>query len=653
MRSAPTVQARFNTPPVEKIQQVLLDLPETGESYDADHVSPTQAKTPDWRIDRSSEPYFKSTAGTLAGVAQSVMRADHVLLCTGSNGGHEAASAGNVAGTAALAHALFKAGKFVTIAAGGGVRGQIRNALKVLNPKAARFLAFASCKPGQEETQFACGLLEKVKPDVVLAIGLPGRNDQGEIRNKLGNVIDGLDAGIEEILNQANGGGIETLGIAGDFSHVGMGGIELEHSWGFEEKIEHKTVMQARQVLTAPSVDLGSQALAEVVYRTAERTAKNPAHAITTEQYRRQLGTLYRGPETVQAGRENPGLLDELNRLGEAVHSVPLLVARPRKMRGEPIKVATIDSSDGGHIATDTLIGLVKARTSFNIQWDVVGDHKNAPYGKLKPPELTEVVKAVIHYTTTLDPRVIVMACNTACSVAPAIYDGVVDTVILDLIETTSDLVLEEGGRNPILVGTRRMIKSNAYGEKLYALAIERGLPPQKVHQVAGGTKQQCDDNVDLASLINLGADRDDASDKLKQSLHFILDQMVDEMKNALPTATSLVYVCTHYPKVDEMFKKKIGEVLGDRKIAFIDPMERHGERLIEKIHGTIQARRDGVEPAPESRAGKTIGSPMTVHTSADIDKVSKAASTHFRKIPPGTAYRQFDPSRYAREVKQ
>lgn len=165
--------------------------------------------------------YMPGGAGRAANVLES---GKNVMLLTGFSVAPGKPETDGPPGTAELGRALRLRGKQVTYVVDSANKPILEAVLREMGEPVDNIEVFDA--PMGEATDAANALLDRVRPDRVMAIELPSRAQDGSKNNMRGIEIDGFNPAIDEILLQANGrDGMLTLGIGDGGNEAGMGGL--------------------------------------------------------------------------------------------------------------------------------------------------------------------------------------------------------------------------------------------------------------------------------------------------------------------------------------------------------------------------------------------------------------------------------------------
>lgn len=572
-----------------------------------------------------------------------------VMVCLGASVAKDKPVIDGPAGAAALVNALMKTGKIVTVMTDARNVQIVREALCRLNEN-AQYLKIVIIRPDVDAVSYASKVLMRFEPQAVVAIGLPGRDAAGRKLNEREIDLRGINPPLDEIINQANLREIDTIAVACHHSHCGMAGV-------FHEPAPGSTVIPARHLVISPTVNLGAQLLAQILFRLADKKGT----ACNEQQYADVIASLLgmgavdgmeprslneqfinvnmvnaNLPHSSDSNRQfttserinrQANALRIINEHSRSLASLPALVSSRKKIQNARFHIVTFDSSDGGLIAGKNVLGFLKARSQHRVRIDNVGDHNNAPYGNLSRKKLIRATRAGLEFSESLEPDVILMACNTACTGGPEIYQGR-KVATLDLIKTTSSAIVTHGGSHPILLGTLGMVNSRRYLDETAAISSPKKYE-QHIVQIAGGDEEACRLKRDLASLLNRRAHLPESSEEDQYLLDALIEKIIDDMTPALADATSVWLVCTHYPlikdRLQDSLNRKLQELEIYRPVNIIDAMEFQAERVIDMLDDFVK----DVE-----RAQRQHQRTIRVFTSGNVAEVTKSVHAIYKDKP-------------------
>jgi glutamate racemase len=233
-------------------------------------------------------------------------------------------------------------------------------------------------------------------------------------------------------------------------------------------------------------------------------------------------------------------------------------------LKEEDKAIGVFDSGVGGLTVAAELIRCMPDE-------DIVyfGDTARVPYGTKSPETVLRFARENLGFLKKKDVKIIVIACNTASSVAlPLLFDEEdipVTGVLLPGAKAAAEAT--ENGRITV-IGTSATIRSRAYEKELYRLGGDleiRSLP--------------CPLFVSLAEEGWLDG-------KITEMIvHRYLDQLSDF------GADTLVLGCTHYPLLKEVISNVVGE--GVRLVDSATETALEVQRILER-NSLVRVGNDG-----------------------------------------------------------
>jgi glutamate racemase len=271
-------------------------------------------------------------------------------------------------------------------------------------------------------------------------------------------------------------------------------------------------------------------------------------------------------------------------------------------LKAKGFRVSVVDSGMGGVMAFSTVEKPIQAAFGNKVQFSVFGDHGSGTYGERTLAALPGIVNNLLKVADRLNPDILLVACNTACT---QLGSGALEGIktprkdIVNIVELTSKYIAEStanpNDQHPAVLATQATVSTGAY---------QTG-----VNEARGDTKitVQQTPALTLARLVNQGADNDPArAPEVKAAVYGYLSTLKKE-------TTSLWLACTHYPRLEKFVKDALSQLKGEGKldndVKVIDPMVRVGEHVTQ----LLQAKRDAGE------LGKGLSNvPVVVVTSGD-----------------------------------
>lgn len=127
--------------------------------------------------------------------------------------------------------------------------------------------------------------------------------------------------------------------------------------------------------------------------------------------------------------------------------------------------IGVFDSGVGG---LTVVKGLIQALPNENIVY--LGDSKNMPYGSKTNSQIIECVQGAVKFLNTFDLKTIVIACNTADSIASNAIKQMYDLPIYGVIDPAAKKACATTKNNKIgVIATSAAINSNEYEKHIHA----------------------------------------------------------------------------------------------------------------------------------------------------------------------------------------
>jgi glutamate racemase len=232
--------------------------------------------------------------------------------------------------------------------------------------------------------------------------------------------------------------------------------------------------------------------------------------------------------------------------------------------------IAVIDSGLGGLTVADALRKALPAE-------DLVyfGDTAHLPYGNKSPATVTAFVRQIIQFLSSMKPKHVVIACNTATALSlPTMAAEFPEISLSGVIEPGARAAVVAAGAKPVpnigIIATEATVRSKAYGRAILrrrsmAQVLLRATPL-------------------LVPMIEEGRSSDDPVVELalRQYLQGMMARKLDV----------LVLGCTHYP----LIKKAIAKVTGP-KVRLIDSAEQCAQDVAMRLGRKQLLRRESVVP--------------------------------------------------------
>lgn len=172
------------------------------------------------------------------------------------------------------------------------------------------------------------------------------------------------------------------------------------------------------------------------------------------------------------------------------------------------------------------------------------GDVARAPYGSKSPSTIRRYARQNCDFLLSKGAKIIIVACNSAASVAGHILQEEYDVPIMEVITPAVSQAVQASVSGRIgVIGTRATINSNIYEEQISALQSK-----------AKVFSQSCPLLVPLVEEGWLA--KRETKMILRRYLHPLRSHCVD----------TLVLGCTHYPLLSPLIKPRMG-----RRVRVID----------------------------------------------------------------------------------
>lgn len=206
-----------------------------------------------------------------------------------------------------------------------------------------------------------------------------------------------------------------------------------------------------------------------------------------------------------------------------------------------------------------------------------VADNANFPYGEKRPHQLQEIATSVVAtMISRFDPKLIVVACNTASVVALGTLRSAFSVPFVGVVPAVKPAAERSRARRIALLATTRTV-GDAYSERL----IQEFASDCTVVRIAGQALVAFIENEYL----------DAAPDQVKEAMEPAVASLGPERVD------SLILGCTHFTFLDEEFKNQLGGV------EIIDSREGVGNqvfRLLDELD-LKAAPRNGSSEAPQA----------------------------------------------------
>lgn len=215
--------------------------------------------------------------------------------------------------------------------------------------------------------------------------------------------------------------------------------------------------------------------------------------------------------------------------------------------------IAVLDSGVGGlTVAKEVMRQLPREKIIY------FGDSARAPYGPRSPQEVALFTEQIVDYLVQYNPKMIVIACNTATAAALNIIKEKVDVPVIGVIHPGARAAISATKTGKIgVIGTIGTIISDAY-----SIALKEINPAIEVYSHACPA---------FVPLVEKGL-----SDS-QQALKIVEESLVQMQENPIDC---LILGCTHYP----FLKSKIKQVMGT-KVTLISSADETAREISAVLH--------------------------------------------------------------------
>ena len=229
-----------------------------------------------------------------------------------------------------------------------------------------------------------------------------------------------------------------------------------------------------------------------------------------------------------------------------------------------------------------------------------LGDEARMPYGEREADEVVRFTREALEWLTReAQPKLVVLACNTATAVALETIREESDVPVIGVIRPGAAAALTATSRHAVgVLATRLTVRSGAYHRAL------RDLDP-----LVDVLQQPC---PKLVPLIETGLAR---SDEAKAAVREYVTPMLSEGAAVAPGVDTILLGCTHYPLV----RWSIEEIAGP------------SVRVVDSATTTALAVREVLD-SHGLRAPKADGTSHQVYATGETAAFSRIAQAMFRE---------------------
>lgn len=230
-----------------------------------------------------------------------------------------------------------------------------------------------------------------------------------------------------------------------------------------------------------------------------------------------------------------------------------------------PKPIAVFDSGLGGLTVVRALRRLLPEESIIYF-----GDTARVPYGIKSSTTVAQFAEQDCRFLLRFDPKLVIVACNTASALALGTLKERFDLPILGVIEPgAAEAVRASRGAGIAILATEATVSSEAYPRAIRALAPHTPI-----------TQQRC---PSLVSLIEEGRGNDDPI------LLMLLSEYLDGIRQLDPAVVLLG--CTHYPLVAEAVARLMPAA---RVVDSADATARAARQMLTAMDGLSPSREPG-----------------------------------------------------------
>jgi glutamate racemase len=179
-------------------------------------------------------------------------------------------------------------------------------------------------------------------------------------------------------------------------------------------------------------------------------------------------------------------------------------------------------------------------------EYDIIyfGDTARTPYGSKSPDTVVKYSVENTEFLLSKGAKIIIMACNTASSVAFETVAEKFNCPLFEVISPAVKLAVRKSEKKRIgVIGTRATVNSGAY--------------EKKIKEISPGAKVYSTPCPLLVPIVEEGwLKRPETKMIVKKYLHPLKIKQID----------TLILGCTHYPLLTNIIQKKIGQ-----KVTIVD----------------------------------------------------------------------------------
>lgn len=201
------------------------------------------------------------------------------------------------------------------------------------------------------------------------------------------------------------------------------------------------------------------------------------------------------------------------------------------------------------------------------------GDTARAPYGPRTSQEVISFTEQVVKFLTQMNPKMLVIACNTSTAVALDVIRASVNIPVIGVINPGARAAVKKTKTGIVgVIGTEGTIQSGAYEKALHKI-----FPKIRVYSEACPL---------FVPLVEQGQYRSAKAEAVVEtSLACFRNIPID----------CLILGCTHYPFLDRLISNVLGQ-----EIALINSAEETAREVKDVLNNTTSLATDGPDPDHE-----------------------------------------------------
>ena len=199
------------------------------------------------------------------------------------------------------------------------------------------------------------------------------------------------------------------------------------------------------------------------------------------------------------------------------------------------MKIGVFDSGLGGLVITKAFINAMPEYNYF-----YYGDSAHLPYGDKTSGRILNYTLDAMRYMIANDCKIIIIACNTATSIALRyiqqrfIPSSAPDIKVLGVVIPTVEVAVENNPQKVGVIATSATIRSHIYRAEMHKI-----VPNLDIAEIAAPELVPAIENNDFATA----------------------QEFVREYSRSFTSCDSLILGCTHYPLLKNMFREALPKV--------------------------------------------------------------------------------------------